>query len=69
MSTQTIGIDTAKRVFFLHGEDARGKVVLRERLTRERLLPFLVNQPASADRDRSRMWRAPLGKGVCPARS
>jgi transposase len=47
MSTQTIGIDTAKRVFFLHGEDARGKVVLRERLTRERLLPFLVNQPAS----------------------
>ena len=31
---QTIGIDTAKRVFFLHGEDVRGKVILREKLTR-----------------------------------
>src|SRR5580700_526097 len=46
-STQTIGIDTAKRIFFLHGEDARGKVILRERLTRERLLPFLANLPVS----------------------
>jgi transposase len=46
-SKQTIGIDTAKRVFFLHGEDARGKVILREKLTRERLLPFLANQPVS----------------------
>jgi len=46
-STQTIGIDTAKRVFFLHGEDARGKVILREKLSRERLLPFLANQPVS----------------------
>lgn len=45
--TRTIGIDTAKRVFFLHGEDAGGKVILREKLTRERLLPFLANQPVS----------------------
>jgi hypothetical protein len=34
-------------VFFLHGEDARGKAVLREKLTRERLLPFLANQAVS----------------------
>jgi transposase len=46
-STRTIGIDTAKRIFFLHGEDALGKVILREKLTRERLLPFLANQPVS----------------------
>ncbi len=46
-NTCTIGIDTAKRVFFLHGEDAGGKVVLREKLTRERLLPFLANRPVS----------------------
>ena len=46
-SKQTIGIDTAKRVFFLHGEDARGKVILREKLSRERLVPFLANQPVS----------------------
>jgi hypothetical protein len=45
--TRTIGIDTAKWVFFLHGEDAGGKVILREKLTRERLLPFLANQPVS----------------------
>ncbi|MGA2843759.1 MAG: hypothetical protein ABSG18_27285 [Steroidobacteraceae bacterium] len=44
---QTIGIDTAKRVFFLHGENEFGKVVLREKLTRERLLPYLANQPVS----------------------
>jgi hypothetical protein len=46
-SKQTIGIDTAKRVFFLHGEDARGNVILREKLSRERLAPFLANQPVS----------------------
>jgi hypothetical protein len=46
-SKQTVGIDTAKRVFFLHGEDVRGEVILREKLTRERLLPFLANQPLS----------------------
>ena len=46
-STCTIGIDTAKRVFFLHGEDAGGKVVLREKLIRERLLLLLANRPVS----------------------
>jgi hypothetical protein len=45
--TQTIGIDTAKRVFFLHGESHSGGVVLRKKLTREQLLPFLANQRAS----------------------
>jgi transposase len=34
-------------VFFLHGENELGKVILREKLTRERLLPFLPNQPVS----------------------
>ena len=43
----TIGIDTAKRVFFLHGENELGKVILREKVSRERLLPFLANQPVS----------------------
>jgi transposase len=45
--SQTIGIDAAKRIFFLHGENAAGKVVLRQKLTRENLIPFLVNQPRS----------------------
>jgi hypothetical protein len=34
-------------MFFLHGEDARGKVILREKLTRKRPLPFPANQPLS----------------------
>lgn len=29
--TRTIGIDTAKRVFFLHAEDANGKIIVREK--------------------------------------
>jgi transposase len=45
--TPTIGIDTAKRIFLLQGEDVRGKVVLHEKLSRERLLSILANQPVS----------------------
>lgn len=39
----TIGIDLAKNVFQLHGVNATGKVVLKKRLTRRNLLPFLAN--------------------------
>jgi transposase len=41
----TIGIDAAKRIFFLHGEDAAGKVVFRHKLMRDRLIPYLANIP------------------------
>jgi transposase len=37
-----IGIDLAKRVFHVAGMDDKGKIVLRKRLTREALLPFLA---------------------------
>jgi transposase len=33
--------------FLLHGENAAGKGVLRRKLTRESLIPFLANQPCS----------------------
>ena len=39
----TIGIDLAKNVFQLHGVDCNGNVVLRKRLGRRNLLPFLAN--------------------------
>ncbi len=39
----TIGIDLAKNVFQLHGVDAAGKTVLKKRLTRNNVLPFLAN--------------------------
>lgn len=41
----TIGLDLAKNVFQLHGVDARGRVVLRKRLSRSRLLGFFANLP------------------------
>ena len=38
---KVLGIDLAKNVFQLHGNDARGKKVLTKRLTREKLIEFL----------------------------
>ena len=40
-----VGIDLAKRVFHVAGMDDRGKIVLRKRLTREALLPFIAQLP------------------------
>lgn len=36
----TIGLDIAKSVFQIHGVDAEGRVVVRQRLKRARVLPF-----------------------------
>jgi len=41
----TIGLDIAKHVFHAHGADAAGKVLLRKRLTRAKLLGFFATQP------------------------
>ncbi|MGH8512094.1 MAG: IS110 family transposase [Gammaproteobacteria bacterium] len=43
MKITTIGIDLAKNVFRLHGVDTQGKVVLREQLKRDKVLPFFAN--------------------------
>jgi transposase len=40
----TIGLDIAKSVFQVHGVDARGAVVIRQRLTRSRLLAFFAKK-------------------------
>lgn len=37
-----IGIDLAKNYFQLHGIDKRGKVILKKRLTRDQLLPYIA---------------------------
>lgn len=42
----TIGLDIAKNVFQVHGEDAQGEVVLSKRLTREQLEPFFARLPS-----------------------
>src|SRR6516165_7927996 len=39
-SVTTIGLDIAKSVFQVHGVDASGQVVIRQRLARRRVLAF-----------------------------
>jgi len=41
MQVTTVGIDIAKHVFQVHGVSATGEVLLRKRLRRAELLPFL----------------------------
>jgi len=41
----TIGLDLAKSVFQVHGVDAEGVAVLRQRLTRARMLKFFARLP------------------------
>lgn len=41
----TIGLDIAKSVFQVHGVDAAGGIVLRQRLTRSRMLKFFAKLP------------------------
>ena len=40
----TIGLDIAKSVFQVHGIDAQGAVVVRQRLSRSRVLPFFAKR-------------------------
>src|SRR2546422_8338846 len=40
-----LGIDIAKRVFHAVGMDERGKIVLRKRLSRHDLMPFMAKLP------------------------
>jgi transposase len=40
-----LGIDIAKRVFHVVGMDERGKIVLRKRLSRHALIPFIAALP------------------------
>jgi transposase len=45
MQVTTIGLDIAKNVFQVHGIDGRGRVVLRRRLARAKVLTFFANLP------------------------
>ncbi len=42
MNISTLGIDLAKTVFQVHGVDAEGRVVVRKRLSRNKLLKFIA---------------------------
>jgi transposase len=41
----TVGIDIAKNVVCIHGVDARGHVVVKQRLARQKVLPFIAQLP------------------------
>jgi transposase len=60
-----IGLDLAKRSFQAHGALADGSVAFRKKLTREKVLGFLAEQPAAPS-----PWRpagAPItGVGLSP---
>ncbi|MFI4919107.1 MAG: IS110 family transposase [Legionellales bacterium] len=43
---KVLGIDLAKDVFQLHGTNAKGECVLRKRLSRKKLIEYMVNLPA-----------------------
>jgi transposase len=45
MQATTIGLDIAKNLFQVDGVDARGRVVLRKRLARAKVLIFFANLP------------------------
>ena len=42
---KVLGIDLAKNVFQIHGADAKGKCVLRKRMSRSKLIQFISNLP------------------------
>ncbi len=43
MEIETLGIDLGKRTFHLVGMDKRGRIVLKKKLSRSQLLPFIGN--------------------------
>jgi transposase len=45
MKVTTVGLDIAKSVFQVHGEDAENKCVLQKRLTRGKLEGFFAKLP------------------------
>lgn len=45
MNVTTIGLDIAKNVFFAHGVDQHGKVVMQKKLSRGKMLGFFANLP------------------------
>src|SRR5271165_6823381 len=46
MRVATLGLDIAKTVFQVHGVDTAGQVVVRQRLTRRRVLAFFEKLPS-----------------------
>ena len=46
MDITLLAIDIAKNVFHCHGVNGKGKQLLRKKLTRKQLLPYMANFPS-----------------------
>ena len=57
----TVGLDLAKRIFQVHGADAKGRVVLQKKLRREDVLSFFAKLPPLRCRQGSLRLVALLG--------
>ena len=53
---RTVGLDIAKSVFQVHGVDVDGAVVIRKRVSREKVLEFFAELP-----------RCLIGIEACPS--
>ena len=47
MKAITVGLDIAKSVFQVHGEDAEGRIIVQRRLRRSQMAEFFARLPAS----------------------
>ena len=47
MKSITIGLDIAKSVFQVHGEDGSGKIIIQKRLRRSQVEDFFAKLPPS----------------------
>lgn len=45
MTITTLGIDLAKNIFQLHGVDSNGRAVVRKKLRRKDLMPYIAQLP------------------------
>ncbi len=66
MKVSTIGVDIAKSVFQVHGEDAEGKAIIQKRLGRKGMVGFFSKLPpclvALEARGTSQYWAARCGR-------
>jgi len=46
MQITTVGLDIAKNLFQVHGADAQGRVLLKRKLARGKVLEFFATLPA-----------------------
>ena len=64
MKSITIGLDIAKSVFQVHGEDGSGKIIIQKRLRRSQVEGFFAELPPSLVGSR-RAGRRTTGRGCC----